>query len=126
VARILVVDDDAKVRREIVDILIAAGHEIFEAISGEEGLRLFSERAPDLVITDVVMPSQDGLEIITELRRRAFGGPIIAISGGDPRRRAVYLRLARMMGADESLAEPFSASELTEAIERLQGARERP
>ena len=121
-AKILLVDDDARARREIGGILTSAGYEVIEADSGDEGLRLFRECAPDLVITEVVMPSRDGLEIITELRRRAFDGPIIAISGGNPTRRAVYLRLARMMGADASLAEPFSASELTEAIERLQNA----
>jgi DNA-binding response OmpR family regulator len=122
----LVVDDDANVRREIVDILVAAGHEIIEAGSAEEGLRLFRESAPELVITDVVMPNMDGLEVITELRRGAFDGPIIAISDAAATRRAVYLRLARMMGADDSLAEPFSASELIEAIERLQDARKLP
>jgi DNA-binding response OmpR family regulator len=126
VAKILLVDDDARMRRALGDILTAAGHEVVEAINGDEGLRLFQERAPDVVITEVVMPRKDGIEIIAALREWAFDGPIIAISGGNPTRRAVYLRLARITGADESLAEPFSASELTEAIERLQNARERP
>jgi len=125
VAKILVIDDDAKVRSEIVQILTVAGHVVLDADTGDEGLRLFAERDPDLVITEVVMPSTDGLEIITELRRRAFQGPIVAISGGDATRRAVYLRLARMIGADDSLAKPFSASELIEAIERLRDRRER-
>lgn len=97
-----------------------------EAESGNGALGLFRIHAPELVITEIVMPDKDGLELISELRRRNFGGPIIAISGGDPARRAVYLRLARMMGADESLVRPFSTSELTDAIERLLHAREHP
>jgi DNA-binding response OmpR family regulator len=124
VARILVIDDNALVRRQIVDILISAGHETFEADHGDKGLYLCRDRDPKVVITALVMPNKDGLEIITELRREAYRGPIIAISGGDASRRALYLRLAKMMGADESLAEPFSASELVETIDRLLGGGE--
>jgi DNA-binding response OmpR family regulator len=67
----------------------------------------------------MVMTDMDGVQLIAELRREPRQVPIIAISGEEPSRRALYLRLAIMMGADETLAEPFSASELTEAIDRL-------
>jgi DNA-binding response OmpR family regulator len=113
------------VRREVVSVLSVGGHETVEANSGDEGLLLFENGAPELVITAVVMPDKDGLEIIGELRRRAFDGPIIALSNGGAIRQALNLRLARMMGADESLAEPFSASDLIEAVDRVQGGRKR-
>jgi CheY-like chemotaxis protein len=119
VVRALVVDENVSLREEVVNILSAAGHGIVEASSGKEGLKLFLHHAPDVVITTVVMPDKDGLEIIAELRRLAFDGPIIAISNGAAIRRAFNLRLARMMGADEALAEPFSALELIEAVERV-------
>jgi DNA-binding response OmpR family regulator len=118
-ARVLVIDSDDAVRREVISILGAAGHETIEANNGDRGLRLFYAEAPDLVITAIFVSDRDGLEVIADIRRAAYDGPIIAISGGRASRRALYLRVARMLGADDSLAEPFSASELVESIERL-------
>jgi DNA-binding response OmpR family regulator len=118
-ARVLVIDSDDAARREVISILGAAGHETIEANNGDRGLRLFYAEAPDLVITAIFVSDRDGLEVIADIRRAAYDGPIIAISGGRASRRALYLRVARMLGADDSLAEPFSASELVESIERL-------
>jgi DNA-binding response OmpR family regulator len=120
-ARVLAIDTDEAVRREVIDILRAAGHQPIEATNGDEGLRLFYEETPDLVITAIWISNRDGLEVITEIRRAAYRGPILAISGGEASRRALYLRVATMLGADDSLAEPFSASELLDRIEPLIG-----
>jgi DNA-binding response OmpR family regulator len=117
--KILVIDDDPRMRREIIETLVAAGYETLEATDGLEGLSLFHAYHPMLVITAVVMPNMDGLETIRELRREARRVAIIAISGGDATRLAIYLNLAKMMGADETIAKPFGASELIEAMGRL-------
>jgi two-component system response regulator YesN len=119
VAKILVVESEGEVRRKIVDTLIGAEYETLEASDGREGLALFLEDRPDLVFTAMVMPHVEGLELIAELRRRGYDGPIIAISDTRASRRALYLRLANRLGANDTLAEPFSASELLWTVERL-------
>jgi DNA-binding response OmpR family regulator len=122
VVRILVVDSNVQTRVEIVHILMAEGYETIEAEDGNEASRLFRQHDPEMVITAVVMPNKDGLELISELRRGSYQGPIIVFSDGNATFRSNYLRLARMMGADASLAEPFSATELVATIDQLLGA----
>jgi DNA-binding response OmpR family regulator len=115
-ADILVIDDEEALRRLIVRILRAEGHAVREAANGREGLRLFREAPPALLITDIVMPDQEGIETIIELRREAPDFPILAISGGG---EGIYLRMAAGVGATETLAKPFGADELVAAVERL-------
>ena len=69
VARILVIDDDEPVRVSLRRALGMAGYEVVEATNGDEGVRLHREEPFDLVITDILMPEKDGLEVIRELRR---------------------------------------------------------
>ncbi len=78
-ATILVIDDDAAVRRVLVRSLARAGHEIVEAENGSSGLARFREHAPELVITDIVMPQTEGIETIREIRRAAPHVKILAI-----------------------------------------------
>ena len=65
--KILIIDDDAGMRRMIGRILEGAGYDVLIAEDGEVGLKLFDEHAPDLVITDLLMPGKDGLETIRQL-----------------------------------------------------------
>lgn len=118
---ILVIEEDPQVRREIVDILATAGHEMREAQDGREGMCQFRRHRPTLVITAIVMPNMDGLETIRALRSEAKRVAIIAVSDRGSSRAALYLKLAKMVGADEAMASPFSASELIEAVDRLAG-----
>ena len=120
--KVLVIDSNEAVRLEVIDILRAAGHETVEATNGADGLRLFFEESPELVITSIFIPNKDGLEVIAEIRAAAYHGPVIAISGGETSRRALYLRVAAMLGADATFAEPFSARELVESIKHLVGS----
>jgi DNA-binding response OmpR family regulator len=80
-ARILVVDDSASMRRSLAEILTRAGHEVIQAADGAEACRTSREVDVDLVL-DLFMPVKDGIETLRELRARAPGVPIIAISGG--------------------------------------------
>jgi DNA-binding response OmpR family regulator len=114
-AEILIIDDDPHIRRLMSRILRGAGHTVREATDGRSGLELFRERLPALVITDIVMPDQEGIETILELRRDAPSLPILAISGGE----GGYLRLAIGLGATEALAKPFGADELLAAVVKL-------
>jgi CheY-like chemotaxis protein len=112
-ARILLIDDDDTVRTMLRLTLVHFGHTVIEARDGKEGLELFQNTDVDLLITDIVMPEKEGLEVLMELRKRLPPVKIIAISGGD------YLQMAKLMGAAKVLAKPFSSSVLIEAIDEL-------
>ena len=115
-AEILVIDDEPQLRRLIARILNGAGHTVHEANNGEEGIELFHRVHPALVITDIVMPDMEGIELIRTLHEEAPTIPILAISGsGHP----AYLRAATGLGATAALAKPFRAGELLSVVERL-------
>jgi CheY-like chemotaxis protein len=106
-ARILVIDDDEPVRTTVRETLEHFGHTVIEARNGTEGLALFSHAHADLVITDIVMPEKDGLEVLRELRSMRPSVKIIAISGAGRDRGAVYLNTAKLMGAATVLPKPL-------------------
>lgn len=111
-ASILVIDDDATVRQPLVIGLARQGYSVREAVHGIEGVRLYREQPVDLVITDMVMPEQDGLATMMELRQIAPDVRIIAMSGGMAQNPRLYLQLADKLGADRVLQKPFSLQEL--------------
>jgi CheY-like chemotaxis protein len=114
--RILVIDDEAGVRKVLVRMLTSAGHEVTAAPDGAEGLRVWREAGTDLVITDVHMPELDGVQVIRELRAKAPALPVIAMSGSGNSRDLDRLRAAELMGAVGVLGKPFSWDELMSAI----------
>ncbi|MGH7033572.1 MAG: response regulator [Stellaceae bacterium] len=125
-ATILVIDDDAAVRRVLVRSLAGAGHEIVEAEDGSSGLARFRECAPTLVITDIVMPQTEGIETIREIRRAAPQVKILAISGSSIAGSAHYLDMARKLGADVTLVKPIRPAELRDAVAALIGGASPP
>jgi DNA-binding response OmpR family regulator len=114
---ILVIDDDPGIRRMVRHLLSDAGHVVIEAKDGQEGLRLFREARPNVVITDIIMPNQEGLETIREIRNEAASVLIIAMSGAGSSR--MVLDIAGKLGADAALAKPFRAAQLAELVSRL-------
>jgi CheY-like chemotaxis protein len=115
-AVILIIDDDQQTRRLLTRILQSAGHTAHQAENGRDGIELFRQERPALVISDIVMSGMGGIETIRELRRDDPAVPIIAISGGsDP----IYLRAATALGATASLEKPFSAGDLLALVDRL-------
>jgi len=115
-AEILIIDDEPSIRRLLVRALSKVGHTVHEARNGEAGFELFHRVHPELVITDIVMPDMEGIELIRKLRQDAPTVPILAISGsGTP----LYLRAATRLGATATLAKPFEIAELLAAVERL-------
>jgi two-component system, chemotaxis family, chemotaxis protein CheY len=120
VALILVIDDDARVRRTMVRVLTGAGHSVIEAEEGQKGIVLLCEEKPDLVITDLVMPGKDGIETIREIREISPEMKIVAISGTHAGADGgLYLRAAEKLGADAILPKPFRAPEVLGTVERL-------
>jgi len=101
-----------------------AGYEVVEAPDGREGLRLYREKRPQLVITDIIMPNKEGLETILDLRREYPQVKILAISGGGRIGPESYLDIAEGFGADRILTKPFNHGELLEVVQDLVGKSE--
>ncbi len=125
-ARILVIDDDHAVQLTLEVILERAGHEVICAADGDLGLRAFASAAPQLIITDIIMPNKQGIEMIMEIRAGNATTPIILMSGGGRVGNDDLLEMALRVGADEALAKPFEREELVAAARRLLSARSMP
>ncbi len=117
-ATILIVDDDPALRKIVRQMVESAGHAVIEADNGRAALHAFRTQNPEIVISDIVMPQKDGIEMIAELRRESPTVRVVAISGGGRTRNLDVLRLAERAGADVVLAKPFARAELIDAIER--------
>lgn len=78
---ILIIDDDDALRRSIVGFLEDTGFEVHQACSGKEGIRIFTELSPDLVLTDLMMPELDGLGVVNAIKQHSPDTPIVVISG---------------------------------------------
>ena len=117
--RILVVDDDYQIRDILRRAFELEGYIVDEAANGKIAMRLQRQNPADLVITDLIMPEQEGLETIGGLKREFPGVKIIAVSGGGRMAPETYLPTARELGADRIFAKPFSVRELIETVEEL-------
>ena len=116
-ARILIIDDEELIRETIRIKLEQSGHEVVEAANGADGLRVFAEGSFDLVITDIIMPDQEGIETIRKIRQRDAEIGIIAISGGGRGRNLQFLEIAKKLGASAALPKPFTGSQLLALVE---------
>ena len=123
-SRILLAEDDPALRRLLAAILEEAGHRVLAVADGEAAAEALQAFTPDLVVTDILMPRRDGLELIRAIRGSRAGTPILAISGGGTSGMDEVLRFARLLGADATLAKPFGLVELHGAVDRL--LQERP
>jgi CheY-like chemotaxis protein len=111
----LVIDDNALFRSLLRLQLEAAGYEVLDAPNGKVGLRVYREQPVDVILCDLFMPEQEGLETIQELRR-AGATHIIAMSGDGPVGAAPLLRAALLFGAKVALSKPFEDAELAQAL----------
>jgi DNA-binding response OmpR family regulator len=118
-ARILVIDDDDDVRRAIRRHLESDGHEVVEAPHGKAGMKLFRDQPADLVVTDLFMPEQEGLETIRELRRSYTDPKILVVTGAAPGGAFDFRAHATMLGAGATLSKPFTREELLSAVHTL-------
>jgi two-component system, chemotaxis family, chemotaxis protein CheY len=116
---VLVVDDNATVRQITRRMLETAAFAVIEAANGIEALRLYRSERPDLVVCDIFMPEQDGLELIRHLREEFPDVKILAMSGGGFKGKMNLLPSARQLGATDVLAKPFPKSELLAAVDAI-------
>ena len=116
--KVLVIDDEAGVRDTIERTLLRAGCELVLAEDGRRGVALFQREAPDLTITDIIMPEGEGIETIRAIRKLQPAAKIIAMSGGGMISSADLLYLATRFGACEVIAKPFDPDDLTARVAR--------
>lgn len=122
--RVLIVEDDAAVRRGVADAFRAAGYLPIEAADGPRGLEAALSQDPEIVLLDVNLPELDGLGVLAELRRQRPGLPVILLTArGAEQDRVRGLRT----GADDYVVKPFSVVELVARVEAvLRRSAERP
>lgn len=117
---VLVIEDDSNFRRFISELLEVSGFRVLQAGSGDEGISRYQQDKPDLVITDIVMPGTDGLDVISRIKELSPLTPIVAMANleNKPHKQS-FLSLAVTRGADAVLAKPFSIDTLRDTLQRL-------
>src|SRR6476620_5357549 len=114
---ILVADDEDSIRSLIQHFLSSAGHSVVVAANAQEACEAMLQHRFELVITDVLMPDGDGLDLITELKKSQPAARILAMSGGGRYLEGSdYLKLAKGIGAHAAIMKPFTWDQLQTAI----------
>ena len=115
-AHVLVVDDDIEIRSMLRRVLLAEGYDVDTATTAEDGVRLASERRPELVVMDIGLPDEDGIDAVARLRDAGRWVPVLMLTAhGDLERRVDSFRA----GADDFLAKPFHVEELLLRLDAL-------
>ena len=116
---ILVIDDDPIMRETIRDILQVEGYNVILSSNGREGILCMESESIDMILTDVLMPEKDGIEVIIEAKQKYPNVKILAISGGGYISAANYLKMAKNLGANESVMKPFDIDDLLGKVNKL-------
>ena len=114
---ILLIDDNDQIRALLRRVLEEAGYYVMDAANGREGLQQFRHNPVALVITDLLMPDSDGLEVTMTLRRESPHVKIIALTGssGEPN----LLEVAKLLGAHRTMKKPIEMAELLKAVQQV-------
>jgi DNA-binding response OmpR family regulator len=118
-AQILLIDDDPVLSRVITLALEAAGHQVQCYENARKAVRNFDKDRPDLIVTDIVMPEMDGLELLRKVRQLRPELAVLAMSGGGSFEPSAYLSIAESFGAAAVLSKPFRPAELVALVARL-------
>jgi CheY-like chemotaxis protein len=116
---ILVVDDDAAFTAAVSRVLRGAGYRVLEASNGTKAQQIVKTEKPDILITDIIMPDGDGIELINAVKWRHPAIRILAISGRGNLGPLDLLKMASMVGADATLGKPLSPEDLLAKIADL-------
>lgn len=114
--KIVMIEDERRLAESVAEGLQSEGHEVDIAFSGEQGLRYLREKQPDIILLDIMLPQQGGLEVLRTLRREGFKLPVLLLTSRDSIEDRV---LGLDAGADDYLIKPFAFSELLARIRAL-------
>ena len=117
-AKICLVEDDAMIRDILERILKKIGHDVTTATNGRQGLNAANDQNFDLVITDIIMPEVEGIEVIRTIKSKAPETKIIAMSGGGRVGNTDFLKIAESLGADAILYKPVTKSDFMAALDQ--------
>jgi len=117
--QILIIDDEPLIGSMLKKAFEREGFNVIVASNGKEGMKLYKEKPPDLVITDLIMPEKEGIEIIMELRKEDPNLPIIAMSGGGLNAPDSYLNTANALGANAIFSKPIKIEELLNIVKTM-------
>ena len=120
-ARVLIIDDDVTLRQALTKHLERSGHEVRQAADGDAGIRAYKRHAADVVIVDIFMPGQGGLQTIGRLRREWPKVKIVAMSGVTSAGSIDVGGHAVALGADHFVSKPFEAATLAALVSKLLG-----
>jgi DNA-binding response OmpR family regulator len=118
-AGLLIVEDDANLREMLRDALEKRKFTVITAANGREAIARFRPSVIDLVVTDLLMPEEDGLMVIMKIRELKPSVKMIAISGGGKAGPGSYLLMASTLGADHVFSKPFLPSELVQKVREI-------
>lgn len=117
-SHILVIEDDKFFSELLIELLKQDGHQVSLAIDGVKAMQLLAIQRPDLIITDILMPNMDGVELIMALAKQGNRIPVIAMSGG---RRSISpefsLESAKLLGVKTTLTKPFTHIDLRQMVQ---------
>ena len=114
--RVLIIDDEEPIRSMLKLMLERDGYEVDEAPDGMEAIRIYRQNPADLIITDLIMPNQDGIGMIIALKKEFPDVKIIAMSGGGLNKPEGYLKGAKKLGAACTLTKPIDRNEMLRAV----------
>ncbi|MFA6624015.1 MAG: response regulator [Fibrobacteraceae bacterium] len=118
-AKVLIIDDDAGIREMLEDTLKLAKHEVDTAVDGRKAKELYDKNDYQVIITDIIMPGQDGFEVTLELRNRGMIDRVIAISGGGRTSAEDYLQTAKSFGVAAIFQKPIDRKALLAKISEI-------
>lgn len=118
-AKVLAIDDSAAMLAHVAHVLEQAGHQVLTAGNCKEGLALLAADGVDVILTDIYMPDQDGLDVIRQAMKLRPRTPIIAMSSMTG--KWSMMKIAKLMGACQGLPKPFSDAALIAAVAQACG-----
>jgi len=117
--KILLVDDEKSIRKMLRTVLGDDKYSFAEASNGLEALAIMETQSIDLILTDVIMPDCDGIELVMSVRKKLPDIKVIVMSGGGRVRADHYLNLAEKLGAARVFEKPFNTAELRDTVSEL-------
>lgn len=117
--KVLIIDDDPSIRQMLCRMLEREGYEVDTASNGREGVIKYRANPSEIVITDIIMPEQEGIETIRQLKSENKDCRIIAISGGGRIGPSDYLCMAKLIGASCTISKPFDRAQLLATLKEV-------